>query len=128
MHPIAAPKQFIFHSQEHFKLGIWSSATDFTVETVVPMLEEAAGPGKKLFQNPELILHRGHCQLAPPEHVKKGGKEWDTVKPLQKFFKHMDRVLLVDDDEFKVLLQAYAKVCIGLSYSLLLDFAGNTHS
>jgi len=36
------------------------------------------------------------------EHVKGGGKEWDTVKPLNKWFKHMHRVLLRDDDAYKV--------------------------
>ena len=35
-------------------------------------------------------------------HVQRGGKEWDTCKPLHKWFKHMHRVLLMDDDAYKV--------------------------
>ena len=30
-----------------------------------------------------------------------GGKDWDTVKPLYKWFKHLHRVLLMDDDAYK---------------------------
>jgi len=31
-----------------------------------------------------------------------GGKAWDTVKPLACYFSKLDRVLLVDDDAYKV--------------------------
>lgn len=41
-------------------------------------------------------------QDAPREHKESGGKQWDTVKPLSKFFARMHRICLVDDDEFKV--------------------------
>jgi hypothetical protein len=41
--------------------------------------------------------------LCVQEHAANGGKAWDTVKPLSKWFRHMDRVVLVDDDAFKVL-------------------------
>lgn len=29
--------------------------------------------------------------------MKAGGNEWDTVMSLHKWFKHLDRVLLIDD-------------------------------
>lgn len=45
---------------------------------------------------------------APKSHVKNGGKAWDTVKPLHKWFKDLSRVLLVDDDSYKVLSVALA--------------------
>ena len=32
--------------QEVFRLGVWSSASQRTVNSVIPMLEEAAAPGK----------------------------------------------------------------------------------
>ncbi len=39
--------------QEVFRLGVWSSASQRTVSSVIPMLEEAAAPGKN---NPEARL------------------------------------------------------------------------
>jgi hypothetical protein len=36
------------------------------------------------------------------DHVASGGKAWDTVKPLGKWFQDLRRVVLVDDDAFKV--------------------------
>jgi len=44
--------------QEHFRLGIFTSATQRTVGNVLPLLEQAAGPGTPLFADPSLILHR----------------------------------------------------------------------
>ncbi|KAL0051579.1 hypothetical protein WJX82_010299 [Trebouxia sp. C0006] len=87
--------------QEHFRLGIFTSATQRTVGNVLPLLEQAASPGTTLFADPSLILHRSHTEKVSAEHVKGGGKEWDTVKPLHKWFKHMHRVLLMDDDAYK---------------------------
>ncbi|KAL0018993.1 hypothetical protein WJX79_001369 [Trebouxia sp. C0005] len=87
--------------QEHFRLGIFTSATQRTVGNVLPLLERAAGPGTPLFADPSLILHRSHTEKVSADHVKGGGKEWDTVKPLHKWFKHMHRVLLMDDDAYK---------------------------
>lgn len=87
--------------QEHFRLGIFTSATQRTLLNVVPLLEEAAGPGTPLFADQSLILHRSHTVKASASHVAAGGKEWDTVKPLHKWFKHLDRVLLMDDDAYK---------------------------
>ncbi len=48
------------------------------------------------------VLHRAHTREAPVEHRAAGGKAWDTVKPLGRHFGNMHRVLLVDDDAFKV--------------------------
>lgn len=49
-----------------------------------------------------LPLCRGHTVKASASHMASGGKEWDTVKPLHKWFRHVDRVLLMDDDAYKV--------------------------
>ena len=35
----------VTYLQKYFKLGIYSSATDFTVKAILPKLEEAAGDG-----------------------------------------------------------------------------------
>ena len=40
--------------------------------------------------------------LGMQEHAAKGGKAWDTVKPLSKWFRNLARVILVDDDAYKV--------------------------
>ncbi len=45
---------------------------------------------------------RGHTDKVSADHVEAGGKEWDTVKPLHKWFQHLHRVLLMDDDAYKV--------------------------
>lgn len=45
---------------------------------------------------------RAHTEKASADHIAAGGKEWDTIKPLHKWFKHLDRVLLMDDDDYKV--------------------------
>ena len=44
--------------QEHFRLGIFTSATQRTARGVVPQLEAAAGAGTPLFSDASLILHR----------------------------------------------------------------------
>ena len=44
--------------QEHFRLGIFTSATVRTAKEVLPQLEAAAGPGPLLFSDKSLILHR----------------------------------------------------------------------
>ena len=47
-------------------------------------------------------MTRGHTVAAPASHVDGGGKAWDTVKPLHTWFKDLRKVILVDDDAFKV--------------------------
>lgn len=129
-------------AQDTFRIGIFSSASQRTVSTVIPMLEAAARSGgcsglkagkkgPKLLPERAFILTRQHTDAAPTvplrtfflhahwlqwftcwklssavlcvqDHVANGGKDWDTVKPLSKWFRHMDRVILVDDDAFKV--------------------------
>ncbi|KAL0046319.1 hypothetical protein WJX82_009128 [Trebouxia sp. C0006] len=84
-----------------FRLGIFSSATAPTVETALPTLESAAGPGPALFPHHSLIFHRGHAAKAAGSLIEPGRKAWDTVKPLHKWFKHLHRVLLLDDDAGK---------------------------
>ena len=45
---------------------------------------------------------RDHTDKVSASHIAAGGKEWDTIKPLHKWFKHLHRVLLMDDDAYKV--------------------------
>ena len=92
--------------QEHFRLGIFSSATERTVRVAVAKVEEAAGG--TLF-DPALLLHRGHTKEVSTAHIEGGGNTWDTVKPLAKWFKRVHRVLLCDDDDYKV--SCLATVC-----------------
>lgn len=48
------------------------------------------------------VLHRAHTCAAPRDHVAASGKAWDTCKPLGRHFRDLRRVLLIDDDAFKV--------------------------
>ena len=66
------------------------------------MLEAAAGEGPPLFAQDCLILTRAHTMDATQEHKASGGKDWDTVKPLARYFSKLDRLLLIDDDAYKV--------------------------
>jgi hypothetical protein len=70
------------------------------------MLENAAAAGgpeaRALLPERKLILSRRHTIAAPSGHMDGGGNAWDTVKPLHKWFKHLNRVILVDDDAYKV--------------------------
>ncbi len=89
--------------QDTFRIGVFTSASVRTVQTVVPMLESAAGSnGRPLLAEKDFILTRGHTEAAPDSHIKGGGNTWDTVKPLNKWFKDLSRVFLVDDDAYKV--------------------------
>ncbi|BDA48138.1 probable bifunctional polynucleotide phosphatase/kinase at N-terminal half [Coccomyxa sp. Obi] len=85
-----------------FRIGVFTSASLRTVQTVVPMLESAAGStGRPLLAEKDFILTRSHTEAAPDLHVLGGGNKWDTVKPLNKWFKDLSRVFLVDDDAYK---------------------------
>ena len=88
--------------QDHFRLGIYTSSSKKTVMSVIPLLEASAGPGPRLFHRPELVLSREHTDPAPASHIEAGGNEWDTVKPLAKWFRCRHRTLLFDDDTYKV--------------------------
>ena len=69
------------------------------------MLQAAAGPTPEpLFGDPSLIFDRRYTEAAPAAHKAAGGKAWDTIKPLAPHFKRLERVLLIDDDAFKVSL------------------------
>ena len=48
-------------------------------------------------QQDQIFACRGHTEKASAAHMKAGGNEWDTVMSLHKWFKHLDRVLLIDD-------------------------------
>ena len=89
-------------AQALFRLGVFTSASERTVSEVIPMLEAAAGPGPPLFGTEALVLCRSHTDPAPAEHVRAGGDPWDTVKPLSRYFPDIRRVILVDDDSWKV--------------------------
>ena len=93
-------------AQPHFRLGVFTSSTWRTVQAAVAMLEHAAGSGPPLFSEPGLILHRANAMQVPAQHITSGGKSWDTVKPLHPYFQRLHRVLLVDDDAFKVCVGA----------------------
>lgn len=93
---------YLSFQQGLFNLGIYTSASLRTVNIVKDMLEAAAGPGPPLFGEQRLILYRVHTLAAPKDHILGGGKEWDTIKPLTRYFSKLHRVLLVDDDAFKV--------------------------
>ncbi|KAL4428251.1 hypothetical protein ABPG75_002340 [Micractinium tetrahymenae] len=50
----------------------------------------------------EVVMARDHCQPAAQEDIAaRGGRPWDTVKPLAKYFAELGRVLLVDDSAHK---------------------------
>lgn len=70
---------------------------------MIPILEIAAGSsGRPLLAEGSFILTRSHTRDAPSSHIMDGGNAWDTVKPLTQWFKDLHRVILVDDDAFKV--------------------------
>ena len=59
-------------------------------------------------------MSRGHTIGAPTDHVASGGKAWDTVKPLHMWFSDLSKVILVDDDAFKVppVVQLWVHACM----------------
>ncbi len=82
-----------------YDLGIYSSATERTVKIALTRLERGIGKGDgQLF---DVVLHREHCALASEVGcMRAGGKPWDTVKPLAKYF-GAHRVVLMDDSSHK---------------------------
>lgn len=91
-----------WYLQGTFNLGIYTSASSRTVAEVRKLLEAAAGEGPPLFPLECLVLSRYHTMEASQEHKESGGKDWDTVKPLARYFSKLDRLLLIDDDVYKV--------------------------
>lgn len=52
----------------------------------------------------EVVMCRDHCVLAEQVGASRpGGKPWDTVKPLGKYFEDLTQVVLVDDSPHKSL-------------------------
>lgn len=82
-----------------YDLGVYSSATERTVKIALMRMERGIGKGdRQLF---DVVLHREHCALASEVGcMRAGGKPWDTVKPLRKYFGD-HRVVLVDDSSHK---------------------------
>ncbi|CAG9462253.1 unnamed protein product [Pedinophyceae sp. YPF-701] len=89
------------------RIGVYSSASDRTVETAIRMLERAAGCERGELFDPALVLTRRYTQALPQEAKDEMGgdfKEWDTWKPLGDYFPtRLHRVVLVDDDIHKSL-------------------------
>jgi len=87
-----------------FTLGIYSSATLKTcTKALKQMVEDMRANGQS--KEDELgvvfrhLLYRDFCELAPGVM----GKPWDTVKPLGKYVSDINKCILFDDDEHKVL-------------------------
>lgn len=92
-----------------FVLGVYSSSTLKTCVKAINRLMEELGwedsdpeeenekkEEKVLFQH---VLHREFCQLMP----NIAGSAWDTVKPLGQYLSDINKCILFDDDEYKVL-------------------------
>lgn len=92
----------LFCLQEIFRIGV-SSATIMkrTVEAVLPMLEHAAGNNGSLMMAKKALILDRHVMYAPAAHIEGGGNHWDTVKPLQRWFTDLGKVVLVYDDDWK---------------------------
>jgi len=58
--------------------------------------ESRGEAGDDFFQ---YLLHREFCELAPGI----AGAKWDTVKPLGRYVADLNKCILFDDDEYKVL-------------------------
>ena len=86
-----------------FQVGIYSSSTSRTIEKAATLLEAALQKGEAgAPQQPPLFsvrMDRVYCDLSP----NKNGKPWDTVKPLGKYLDDLTRVVLFDDDSYKIL-------------------------
>lgn len=77
------------------------------------------GGVKGLLRRRDLILHRSHTVAAPMHHRESGGNKWDTVKPLHIWFRDISRVLLVDDDSYKVFHRPGLLLRLNVSESMI---------
>ena len=87
-----------------FQVGIYSSSTSRTIQKAVSLLEAALQKGAdanapKLQTLFSVRMDRLYCDLSP----NKNGRPWDTVKPLGKYLDDLSRVVLFDDDSYKIL-------------------------
>eukprot|EP00887_Chlorella_sp_A99_P004854 scaffold4.g4854.t1 len=111
----------------HYRLGVFSSATRRTVLAALQKLhgnlEQALRqfPAKLRHEVPEsmpeqlfeVVLCREHCRPAAKEDIEaRGGKPWDTVKPLASHFADLARVLLVDDSPHKAVPEEAANMLV----------------
>jgi DNA polymerase sigma len=61
----------------------------------------------------EVVLCRDHCVLATEVGAtREGGKPWDTVKPLARYFQDLTQVILVDDSPHKSLPEEAANMLV----------------
>ena len=77
--------------------------------------------GRKLSKQQQACAYTGHTEKASAAHMEAGGNEWDTVKPLHKWFKHLDRVLLIDDVADKVM--QVMLVCMHVAVKVIINKA-----
>ena len=52
--------------------------------------------------NYDVIVLRGRCGFLQPAPLEVRQKAWDTCKPLSKYFKELSKIVLLDDDDYKV--------------------------
>ncbi|KAL4528093.1 hypothetical protein Ndes2437B_g00206 [Nannochloris sp. 'desiccata'] len=103
----------------HYRLGIYSSATQRTVQRAMAKLHEDLVSALPTGEKPppggffEVVLCRDHCVLATEVGAsRKGGKPWDTVKPLARYFEDLTQVVLVDDSPHKSLPEEAANMLV----------------
>ncbi|GAB4814301.1 hypothetical protein N2152v2_001347 [Parachlorella kessleri] len=106
----------------YFRLGVYTSATRGTVQRALTKLAgnlanalqqaQRKQHAQQQHEYPSMlpcplfhtVLCREHCVPADKALIEaRGGKPWDTVKPLQRYFADLSRVLLVDDSPHKSL-------------------------
>ena len=70
--------------QEVFRLGVFSSASQRTISSVLPLLEKAADPGKKRAKDKLLPYRQAHfcliANIAAPEHLAISSRTTSTVQ------------------------------------------------
>jgi len=84
-----------------FRIGVFTSSTSRTASGAIALLEAEAGVGPGQLFEPGLVFHRQHTCPVPEGHKQGPTNAWDTCKPLNKWFKKLHRVVLIDDDLHK---------------------------
>jgi len=115
----------------HYRLGIYSSATLRTVQRAIAKLNQDVKAAADVMTNRggrsssfpkgglfDVILCRDHCVLAKDVGAARaGGKPWDTVKPLGRYFTDLSRIILVDDSPHKSLPDEVANMLVVPAWS-----------
>lgn len=115
-HDLRPGVQQLLQLLPYYRLGIYSSATKRTVDLAIKRLQHEftnggkPPPPKGYF---EVILCRDHCVLASELNiVRPGGKPWDTIKPLSRYFADLTQLVLVDDSPHKALPKESANMLL----------------